>query len=116
MPASKDTLKERLARRRPIKITVIAGSRKRQSRFRSGSYEKARRFTSCLSRDRMRSGIGTCSRTRRFGLMHAGGAEIPSDFRHRCEDGEIGDREIPREVWREGHEELSLEIRCGGFG
>jgi len=48
--------------------------------------------------------------------MHAGGAEIPSDFRHRCEDGEIGDREIPREVWREGHEELSLEIRCGGFG
>jgi hypothetical protein len=42
--------------------------------------------------------------------------EVPSDSHHESQSGEVGGREIPREVRGEGREEVLFEIRCGGCG
>ena len=65
-------LKDRLARYRQIKITVIgrkSGKTGRQSQFRSGSCWKAKSSFCCQCWARSPSGTRTCSRTRRFELM-----------------------------------------------
>jgi hypothetical protein len=44
------------------------------------------------------------------------GGGIPSRSDQRCQDREIGDREIPREIRRDGREKVLLEVRCGSSG
>ena len=69
MAGSKDDLKDRHTHYREIKIASSAGSLGTQSRFPSGSCWKATSSTSYPCRARTPSGIGTYSKTRRFGLM-----------------------------------------------
>jgi hypothetical protein len=79
-----DDLNDRLARYRQIKLSFSRRkSGEKQSRFLSGSCWKVRSSTSYQCRARARSGTGTCSKTRRFGLMrearnrNSGQAESP---------------------------------------
>jgi hypothetical protein len=43
-------------------------------------------------------------------------AEVRGKANNRIDSCETCDREIPREVWREGREEVLFEIRCGSRG
>ena len=87
MPTSNETLKERLARYREIKITVIGRKsgkkisvpvwfvfeeeKSKEDKSKKKINQKKERSACCPCRARTRSGTRTCCTIRRFGSMRA---------------------------------------------
>ena len=102
MPNAKDTLRERLTRYRQIKVGVIGRKSGRTISIPVWFVLDGEKLYLLPCRARTRSGTRTCFGTHRFGLMREASMRSSGHSPERCQDCEVGCREVPGKVRNKG--------------